>query len=65
LRENESTVTIQTPTSIITLPRTEITSRRKGEISLMPEGLLDGLQKDEVIDLIAYLQSPNQVALKK
>jgi hypothetical protein len=47
------------------LPRTEITSRRKGEISLMPEGLLDGLQKDEVIDLIAYLQSPNQVALKK
>jgi putative heme-binding domain-containing protein len=65
VRENESTVTIQTPTGVITVPRNEITSRRKSELSLMPEGLLDGLQEKEVIDLVAYLQSPAQVPLKK
>lgn len=64
LRENESTVTIQTPTGIETLPQKEISSRRKSELSLMPEGLLDTLQPQEVIDLIAYLQSPRQVPIK-
>jgi len=63
LRENESTVTLQTQTGIVTLPRTEITSRRESNLSMMPEGLFDSLKPEEVIDLAGYLQSPVQVPL--
>lgn len=64
LKENESTVTIQTATDTITLPRNEITSRRQSNLSLMPEGLLDGLERKDLADLVGYLQSPSQVALE-
>ncbi|MDX1951294.1 MAG: c-type cytochrome [Verrucomicrobiota bacterium] len=65
LRENESTVTIQTQDNVVTLPRNDITSRQNSSLSLMPEGLLDPLTEQEVIDLIAYLQSPSQVSLPR
>ncbi len=62
LRENESTVTIQTQTGTITLPVKDITSRRQSNLSMMPEGLLESLSKTEVLDLVAYLQSPSQAS---
>jgi putative heme-binding domain-containing protein len=61
VQENESTVTIQTQTGTITLPRTEITERRQSNLSMMPEGLFQLLEEQEIIDLVAYLQSPSQV----
>ncbi|HEX7858895.1 MAG TPA: PVC-type heme-binding CxxCH protein [Verrucomicrobiae bacterium] len=63
VNENESTVTIQTQTGTITLPRTEITSRRQSDLSMMPEGLFQLLDEQEIKDLVAYLQSPQQVPL--
>ena len=63
LTENESTVTIQTQTGTITLPRAEIGSRRQSELSMMPEGLFELLAQQEIADLVAYLQSPTQVPL--
>lgn len=63
VQENESTVTIQTQTGTITLPRREITSRRQSDLSMMPEGLFQLMEEQEVIDLVAYLQSPQQVPL--
>ena len=63
LKENESTVTIQTQTGTITLPRNEITSRKRSELSMMPEGLFQLLEEQEILDLVAYLQSPSQVPL--
>jgi putative membrane-bound dehydrogenase-like protein len=63
LAENESTVTIQTQTGTITLPRSEITSRRQSDLSMMPEGLFELLEQQEIADLVAYLQSPTQVPL--
>lgn len=63
LRENESTVSIQTQNGVITLPRKDITSRTESTLSMMPEGLLESLQPREVLDLVAYLQSPTQVPL--
>jgi len=63
LRENESTVTIQTQTGIVTLPRQEITARQVSAVSMMPEGLFDALTQQEMVDLVAYLQSPAQVPL--
>jgi putative membrane-bound dehydrogenase-like protein len=62
--ENESAVTIQTPTGVVKLPLNEIASRRKSNLSLMPEGLLSGLPDQDIVDLITYLQSPTQVSLK-
>lgn len=61
--ENESTVTIQTQTGVVTLPRQEIVSRRNSTLSMMPEGLFEMLEEQEVIDLTAYLQNPTQVPL--
>jgi putative heme-binding domain-containing protein len=61
--ENESTVTIQTQTGIIALPRNEITSRRRSDLSMMPEGLFQMLEEQEILDLVAYLQSPSQVTM--
>jgi len=63
LRENESTVTIQTQTGLVTLPRQEITARQTSALSLMPEGLFDALTQREIVDLIAYLHSSSQVPL--
>ena len=49
--------------SIVT--KSEILSREKSPISMMPEGLLNTLKEDEVRDLIAYLRTPAQVPLPK
>ncbi len=59
--KGERTVTIQTPTERLVIPRDEITEERKSDSSLMPTGLLDSLDERQVADLFRYLQSPSQV----
>ena len=49
----------------LTLPKKEIDSMETSKVSMMPEDLLKGLSEPEVRALIAYLQSPVQVDLKK
>ena len=49
--------------SIVT--KSEILSREKSPVSMMPEGLLKTLKDDEVRDLIAYLRTSAQVPLPK
>jgi putative heme-binding domain-containing protein len=56
-------VTIQTATNPITLPAEEIDEISISPLSMMPEGQLEPFTKEQVRDLIAYLQSKNQVAL--
>jgi putative heme-binding domain-containing protein len=41
------------------LDKSNITSRKTSKISLMPEGLQDGLSLLEFSDLIAYVENPN------
>lgn len=65
VQENESTVSIQTQTGIVILPRGEITQRRQSALSMMPEGLFQLLEDQEIIDLMAYLQGPGQVPLPR
>lgn len=43
--------------------KSEILSRDKSPLSMMPEGLLKSLTTDEVRDLLAYLRSTQQVSL--
>ncbi len=45
------------PSQIVTLNRKQIKSIELSKVSPMPEGLLDVLQQDEVLDLMAYVLS--------
>ena len=61
--KTDHSLTLQTPTEKFTVERSEVASLRQTQMSLMPEGLLQSLKDEEICDLIAYLQSPNQVSL--
>lgn len=41
----------------------DIRSRQTSKISMMPEGLLNPLQDDQILDLIAYMRTEKQVPL--
>ncbi len=60
-KDDGNALTVQTESDLLTIPRNEITFQKQQPISMMPEGLLAGLKKDEVRDLIAYLGSARQV----
>jgi putative heme-binding domain-containing protein len=64
-REDDRTLAVQTQNELIVLPKNEIEERQKSNISLMPEGLLDKLNSNEIRDLVAYLASANQVPAAK
>jgi putative heme-binding domain-containing protein len=49
------TMTIQTPTAIVVVDLNDVEETRSTELSLMPEGLLQNLKANEVIDLIGFL----------
>lgn len=62
VRQNTTTLTIQTAEKEQVIPREDIESTRQLSTSLMPEGLLNSLSDTQVRDLIAYLQTTHQVA---
>lgn len=43
--------------ALVTLPKNKIEARQPSPVSEMPQGLVNVLTKDEVLDLIAYLRS--------
>lgn len=45
----------------VLIPKVTIESREIAPVSMMPEGLLDNLTRQEVLDLMAYLQTTKQV----
>ncbi len=61
--ESERTLTLQTLQERVTLDRKEIDTIKKSTTSLMPDGLLQNLSKEQVRDLFAYLMADAQVAL--
>lgn len=64
-QETESTVTLKAPNETIVVQKADIDKRKLSDSSLMPEGMLAALSDPDARDLLAYLQSPNQVALPK
>lgn len=64
LKETDSAVTLRTINDTVVVAKTDIDERKLSELSLMPEGQLNQLTPDEQRDLIAYLGTPNQVALR-
>ena len=61
--QNERTVTLQTAQEQVTLARKQIEELKPTPNSLMPDALLQNFTREQVRDLIAYLMSPEQVAL--
>ena len=61
--KTERTLALQTPTEKLTVDRNDVAKIRESKLSLMPEGLFQGLKDDQIADLIAYLMNPTQVAL--
>ena len=55
--DREKTFDLITPGEVLTLQKTDVKSRKRIETSMMPEGILDSLKEQEVIDLVAFLQS--------
>jgi putative heme-binding domain-containing protein len=60
---NERTIELQMQNERLAIDRSEIKELQQGALSLMPEGLLETLNDQEVCDLIAYLMHPGQVPL--
>ncbi|MBI1901992.1 MAG: FG-GAP repeat protein [Planctomycetia bacterium] len=64
LKETDSAVTVRTINDTVVIAKGDIDERELSALSLMPEGQLKEMKPEEVRDLVAYLASPTQVALK-
>ncbi|MCA9262773.1 MAG: c-type cytochrome [Planctomycetales bacterium] len=62
--ETDSAVTVRTVNDTVVLAKSQIDSRDVIEKSMMPDGLLEPLSSSERRDLIAYLGSGAQVAMR-
>lgn len=63
--EDDRQVTLRMIGQDTIIAKSEILSRETSPVSMMPEGLLKNLSRDEVRDLIGYLRSTQQVPLAK
>ena len=45
------------PTEVLKIPLKEIEQKTPSEISIMPTGLLNTLTKEEILDLLAYIEA--------
>jgi len=61
--QDAQTVKIQTQTETMVLPRSQLKSMKQTDLSMMPEGLLTGMSKRDLLDLIGYMRNPSQVPL--
>lgn len=59
--EDNNAVTLQTENDLLIIPKSDIDARKLSEISMMPEGLLANMTKEEARHLLAYLKSLQQV----
>ncbi|HLH55772.1 MAG TPA: plastocyanin/azurin family copper-binding protein, partial [Verrucomicrobiae bacterium] len=65
VKEDDATCTIQTGPAdslIQKLNKSEIKARRPQASSPMPSGLLGGISKSQILDLLAFLQSGGQIS---
>lgn len=61
--KTDAVVTLATQDKTFRIPAEEVVSIKLSPNSTMPEGLLDQLSRQQIIDLIGYLQSREQVPL--
>jgi len=61
--QDANTLTVRTMTETLTVPIPEVKTKTVSPMSMMPEGLLTAMSKEDARDLFRYLASPQQVAL--
>ena len=61
--EDGQRVVLNTVAQKVTVLKSDIQSRTVSKMSMMPEGLLPALPDDQVLDLVKYLQTKEQVSL--
>jgi len=62
-QQDDKSITLVTANETIVLPRNEVQSLRESQLSMMPEGLLQTFNDQEVRDLLFYLRGPAQAPL--
>jgi putative heme-binding domain-containing protein len=62
-QETEHAVKVISETGTVVVPRDEIEKMKRSELSMMPEGLVNGMSEADFTDLVAYLRTTNQVPL--
>jgi len=62
--ENDKTLLLKTANEELSILKNDIESRESSKTSMMPEGLLQSFNDQQIRDLIAYLQHPQQVPEK-
>jgi len=63
VEKSPARLVMQTATERVTLPADEIEEMRLSDVSIMPEGQLEKMSKEQIRDLIAYLAVKTQVPL--
>jgi putative heme-binding domain-containing protein len=61
--KTENTFTVQMLTERAAVDRSDVLKIEDSIVSLMPEGLLEGMDSSQIADLISYLMTPQQVPL--
>jgi putative heme-binding domain-containing protein len=61
--KTEKTFTVQMLTERAAVDRSDVLKIEDSIVSLMPEGLLEGMDSSQIADLISYLMTPQQVPL--
>ena len=61
--ESDQALTIATTNEVLLIRKDEIDARTVSKVSMMPEGLFDQLTPKEILDLVGYLQTRDQVPL--
>jgi putative heme-binding domain-containing protein len=59
-KQEAASVTIVTANETIVVPKTDVQTLQQGEISLMPEGLIQSMTDADVRDLVAYLKTAKE-----
>ncbi|MDF1755625.1 MAG: ThuA domain-containing protein [Verrucomicrobiales bacterium] len=61
--ENDQKIVLNTVGQLTTIPKSDIEKRETSPVSMMPAGLLQTLSEDDIINLVKYLQTKQQVDL--
>jgi putative heme-binding domain-containing protein len=63
--EGDHAVKIVSETGTVVVPRGDIDKMKRSDLSMMPEGLINGFSEKDFADLVAYLRTSKQVPLPK